>query len=303
MSLKYAIVGSGAIGGYFGAKLAHSGKQVEFLFHSDYDYIKEHGLAINSVRGSFHLPKVSAFRDTSDMQPADVVLVGLKTTNNHLLKTLLPPLLHPRTLIVLIQNGLGVEADLAKDFPEAHIAGGLAFIASSKESAGTVSHQDLGKISIASYRHPGDQDILQQVCDDLNAADVEAFVAPDLDSARWKKLQWNIPFNGLSVVLNTTTDRITQNPDTYRLAIDLMREVTLASQACGVSKPLFESDINKMMEMTLKMPPYAPSMKLDYDYHRPLEIKYIYHRPIEIARQHGFEMTKTEMLAQLLGFV
>lgn len=300
--MKYAVIGSGAIGGYYGAKLAHCGKQVEFLFHSDYEYVKQHGLQIKSVRQSFHLPRVAAFRSTADMSPADVVLVGLKTTNNHLLKEMLPPLLHPNTLVILIQNGLGVEADLAADFPGLHIAGGLAFIASSKEGPGTVLHQDLGRISIASYQ-AGAEAILQAVCDDLNAADVEAVVAPDLASARWKKLQWNIPFNGLSVALNTTTDRILAVPETYQLATDLMREVVLASQACGVAYPIREEEIEKMMRMTVGMTPYAPSMKLDYDFHRPMEVKYIYHRPVEIARQHGFEMKKTEMLGQMLEFL
>lgn len=300
--LKYAVIGSGAIGGYFGAKLARSGKQVDFLFHSDYEYVKKNGLQINSTRGSFHLADVSAYKSAADMPVADVVLVGLKTTNNHLLKEMLPPLLHPDTLVILIQNGLGVEEDLAQDLPGVHIAGGLAFIASSKESPGTVLHQDLGRITIASYGQ-GDEGLLQQVCDDLNNADVRAKVAPDLASARWRKLQWNIPFNGLSVVLNTTTDKILTVSETYTLAEDLMREVALASQACGVPNPVCESDIEKMMEMTRRMPPYAPSMKLDYDYHRPMEVKYIYHRPVEVARVHGFEMKKTEMLGQLLEFL
>lgn len=302
MSLRYAVVGSGAIGGYFGAKLARLGKQVDFLFHSDYDYVKEQGLQINSARGSFHLPKVSAYKKTSEMPVADVVLVGLKTTNNHLLKDMLPPLLHPDTLVVLIQNGLGVEEDLLVDLPDLHVAGGLAFIASSKQGPGTVLHQDLGRITIAPSK-AGYEDVIQQTCEDLTAADVAARYAPDLASVRWRKLLWNIPFNGLSVALNTTTDKIMEVKEAYRLSEDLMWEVALASRACGVADPIRDEEIEKMMRMTIKMPPYAPSMKLDYDFHRPMEVKYIYERPVEMARKHGFEMKKTEMLGQMLSFL
>ena len=91
--MKYAIIGTGAIGGYYGARLAQSGQEVHFLLHSDFDYVKEHGLQVDSCDGSFHLDHVNAYRSTSDMPAVDVVLVCLKTINNHLLDTLLPPLL------------------------------------------------------------------------------------------------------------------------------------------------------------------------------------------------------------------
>ena len=112
MNMTYGIIGTGAIGGYYGGKLAHSGKDVHFLFHRDYEYVREHGLQIDSCDGSFHLDNVNAYHSTADMPKCDVVLVGLKTTNNHLLPELLAPLLHPQTIVVLIQNGIGVEADV-----------------------------------------------------------------------------------------------------------------------------------------------------------------------------------------------
>lgn len=87
--MTYAIIGTGAIGGFYGAKLARSGRDVHFLLHRDYDFVKANGLRVESCDGSFILNPVQAYCDTQQMPKADVVLVGLKSTNEHLLKELL----------------------------------------------------------------------------------------------------------------------------------------------------------------------------------------------------------------------
>lgn len=94
--MRYGIIGTGAIGGYYGAKLAHAGQEVHFLLHSDYEYVKQHGLQVDSCDGSFHLDDVNAYGQTKDMPTCDVVLVGLKSVNNDKLPALLPPLLHDK---------------------------------------------------------------------------------------------------------------------------------------------------------------------------------------------------------------
>jgi 2-dehydropantoate 2-reductase len=298
-SLHYAIIGAGGIGCFYGGFLAKSGEQVDFLFHSDYEYVKQHGLKVNSILGDFHLPTISVFQNTQDMPPCDVVLVCLKTTNNHLLKTLLPPLLKPNTLVILIQNGLGLEEDLIKDFPSIHLAGGLGFICSQKSAPGTISHLDYGKLTLAAYNHPAET-LIEQVAADMKKAGLEVEIAPDLASARWKKLVWNIPFNGSTVVLNTTTKQLIENPDSYQRMYDLMMEVLTGANACGIKYPIEKSFVQDMLEMTQKMTPYSPSMKLDYDNHRPMEIEYIYTRPLQTAFQAGVDMKKIAMLEKQL---
>jgi 2-dehydropantoate 2-reductase len=300
-SLHYAIIGSGGIGGFYGGFLAKSGEQVDFLFHSDYDYVRQHGLKVDSVLGNFHLPKVSAFRNTCDMSPCDVVFVCLKTTNNHLLKTLLPPLLKQDTLVVLIQNGLGLEEDLIKDFPSISLAAGLGFICSQKSAPGYISHLDYGKLTLAAY-NPLAEKKIEQISADMKKAGLEIEMAPDLASARWKKLVWNIPFNGSTVVLDTTTQQLMENPSTYQLMYDLMVEVMTGANACKIKYPIEESFIHEMLEMTQKMTPYSPSMKLDYDNHRPMEIEYIYTRPLQKALDAGVDMRKIAMLEKQLRF-
>jgi 2-dehydropantoate 2-reductase len=300
MTLKYGIIGTGAIGGYCGGKLAKAGKDVHFLFHSDYEFVKSNGLQIDSVDGDFHLSEVNAYRSTKDMPKCDIVLVCLKSTNNGLLKEMLPPLLHKDTIVILIQNGIGLESDLQEVFPDLNLAGGLAFICASKNEPGHINHQSLGKINIGDYSCSNNS-ILEEAIKDLNEAGVDTKLV-DYEEARWKKAVWNIPFNGMTVVLNTTTDQLVNNPATEKLLREMMIEVIEAAQHAGV-KNIDYSLADKTIEMTKVMPPYSPSMKLDYDFKRPMEIKYLYSRSIEEAKKNGYNMVKAAMLEKQLLFI
>lgn len=297
--MKYGIIGSGAIGGYYGSKLARAGQEVHFLFRSDYEYVKSHGLQVDSCDGSFHLD-VNAYDDTADMPACDVVLVCLKTVNNGKLQQLLPPLLTPGTLVVLIQNGIGVEEDVQRLFPDVQLAAGLAFICSAKTEPGRINHQCYGSINLADYSCR-DERRLQTVVDELRQAGVDAGRV-EYYEARWKKAVWNMPFNGMTVALKCQTDELLKHPATRRLIRDMMMEVITAAQHLGV-KNITEEFADKMIQMTDNMTPYSPSMRLDYDYHRRMEIEYLYSRPIATARQAGIGMPKLEMLETELKFL
>ena len=298
--MRYGIIGVGAIGGYYGSKLAHSGQEVHFLSHSDYQFVKENGMQVDSCDGSFHLDQVNVYQHPEDMPKCDVVVVGLKTINNHLLPELLSPLLREHTAVVLIQNGVGVEADVQQMFPNVQLIAGLAFICSAKTEPGRVNHQCYGSINLANYSCK-DEALFENILKDFTDAAIPAASVP-YDEARWKKAVWNMPFNGMTVALNTRTDLLLKNPATRQLIRDLMMEVVEASRALGISG-VDEAFVEKMIQMTDEMTPYSPSMKLDYDFHRPMEIHYLYTRPIEIARAAGYRMAKLEMLEAELRFL
>ena len=298
--MKYGVIGTGAIGGYYGARLAQSGQELHFLLRSDYEFVKQHGLQIDSCDGSFHLDAPHVYNTTIDMPQCDVVLVCLKSINNNKLRDLLPPLLSAHTLVVLIQNGIGVEQDVQQMFPDVQLAAGLAFICSAKTEPGRVNHQCYGQINLGNYSCR-DEAFLQQVVADFNAAGVKAGLV-EYHEARWKKAVWNMPFNGMTVALKTQTNLLLQNPATRQLIYEQMMEVIGAAQHLGV-KNIDESFAQKMLEMTDAMTPYSPSMRLDYDFHRRMEIHYLYTRPIEIAREAGFDMPKLAMLEAELKFL
>ena len=298
--MKYGVIGTGAIGGYYGAKLARSGQEVHFLLRSDYEFVKENGLQVDSCDGSFHLNTPYIYNTTEAMPPCDVVLVCLKSINNNKLEQMLPPLLHEHTLVVLIQNGIGVEEDVQKMFPNVQLCAGLAFICSAKSEPGRVNHQCYGHINLGNYSCK-DEALFQQVLDDFNAAGVKAGQI-EYNEARWKKAVWNMPFNGMTVALNTRTDLLLSNPGTRRLIREQMMEVIGAARHLGVTG-IDESFADLMIKMTDEMTPYSPSMKLDYDYHRRMEIQYLYTRPIAIAREAGYAMPRLEMLEAELRFI
>ncbi len=298
--MTYGVIGSGAIGGYYGGRLQKAGFEVHFLFRSDYDYVKEHGLQVDSCNGSFHLDNVNAYCDTADMPQCDVVFVCLKTVNNDKLCKLLPPLLHEGTIVVLIQNGIGVEADVQSNFPDVQLCAGLAFICSAKTEPGRVNHQCYGSINLADYSCR-DKESVQAVAAEMRMAGIEAGIV-EYNEARWKKAVWNMPFNGLTVALHAQTDQLLANPATRRLVKEMMMEVVGAAQHLGV-KNIDETFVEKMIAMTDEMTPYSPSMRLDYDFHRRMEIDYLYTRPIAMAREAGFAMPKLEMLEAELRFL
>ena len=298
--MKYAVIGTGGIGGYYGSRLAQLGRDVHFLLHSDYEFVKEHGLQIDSCVGSFHLDRPAVYNAAHDMPKCDVVLVCLKTVNNHLLESLLTPVVRDDTLVVLIQNGIGVEQDVQEKFPGLQLAAGLAFICSAKAGPGRIDHQCYGHINFGDYSCR-DAGLLQRVADDFNAAGVKAGIV-EYNEARWKKAVWNMPFNGMTVALGTQTDMLLQNPSTRLLIREQMLEVIGAARHLGVER-IDESFADNMITTTDAMTPYSPSMKLDFDNHRPMEIDYLYTRPLRIAREAGFAMPRLEMLEAELRFL
>ena len=298
-NLSYAVVGSGAIGGYYGGKLAHAGQEVHFLLHSDYAQALQQGLRVDSVDGNFCLQKPNIYRSTEDMPQADVVLVGLKTVNNHLLPQLLRPLLKADTHIVLIQNGMDMEADLSEVLPHQPIIGAMAFICSNKVRPAHIRHLDYGALTLGCHQWV-DERKLSLIADDFTAAGISVSMDPDLHTARWKKLVWNIPYNGLTVVLGSTTDQLMNHPQSRTLVRQLMEEVIRAAQTCGAQ---IDSDFaDQMMSNTDQMKPYKPSMLLDFEHHRPMEVDYMYDRPIRRAAAHGAAMPLKQMLAWQLRF-
>lgn len=298
--MVYSIIGTGGIGGYYGGRLAQAGHDVHFLLHSDYAFVRENGLQVDSVNGSFHLDRPQVYDDASKMPLSDVVLVCLKTTNNHILPSLLSKVADEHTIVVLIQNGVGVEDDVQDRLPHLQLVAGLAFICTAKVSPGHINHQCYGQINLGNYSCRNEE-LLQKIADDFTEAGIKAGIV-DYKTARWRKAVWNMPFNGMTVALDTQTDVLLNNQATRQLIREQMMEIVRATRQLGV-EGVDEAFVEKMISMTDEMTPYSPSMKLDYDYHRQMEIEYLYSRPLKIAREAGMPMPKLEMLEAELRFL
>jgi 2-dehydropantoate 2-reductase len=297
------VIGPGGVGGLYGALLARAGAAVSWLARTEAeaDILRRGGLRVTSRQfGDFTAPAAAAEARADRLARAERVIVAVKTTVNDRLAEWLPAVCAPGAQVLMLQNGWGVEEAAERVAPPGvRILGGLAFVCTHKRAPGRVTHEDYGRIVIGAHA-PGfaaagltPEGAAWTAA--FSAAGLPAEHAADLPGARWRKLVWNIPFNGLSVVRNTTTDRLLADPADAARVWALMREVQAAARAMG--RGIEDAFLDRMVEDTRRMTPYAPSMKLDYERGRPMEIAALYDAPIAAARAHGARMPETEALA------
>ncbi|MFH0953331.1 MAG: putative 2-dehydropantoate 2-reductase [Verrucomicrobiota bacterium] len=301
----YAILGTGALGGFYGARLQRAGLEVHFLLHSDFEHVRRHGLKVESKDGDFELPRVKAYGHVRDMPPCDVAIVALKATQNHLLPDLLPPVMKKDGVALIMQNGIGAEDEAARAVGPDRVMGGLCFLCSNKVGPGHIRHLDYGSVTLADHsaeNEPcGITPRMKEIGEDFQRAGLPVELVEDLVLARWKKLVWNIPFSGLSVVLNALTDELMADPQTRELSVELMLEVVAG--AAGSERVIPASFLEKMIADTDKMPPYRTSMHIDFEQKRPMEVEAIFGNPLRIANNAGIEVPRIEMLYQQLKFL
>lgn len=285
--------------------LAHHGCDVHFVARSDYDHIRQHGFHLQTRDEHIHLPDVNVVSHVSQLPLVDVLLIATKTTENaHLLQLIQETPGKP--VVVVLQNGLGIEQDLEKQIGIGRILGGCCFLCSNKLGPGRIHHLDFGRITLGwaspeSHHLAVNPHIAEQIARDFQQSGIDLQVIPDMLEARWRKLMWNIPYNGLSVALNASTDEMMSNPAATQLVFTIMEEVRAAAKACGKSiEPEFTT---KLMEQTKSMVPYDSSMRLDYRAQRTMELEAIYARPIAAANAAGSPMPSVQMLYHQLLFL
>ncbi|MDB5320963.1 MAG: panE [Phycisphaerales bacterium] len=294
-----AIVGTGAVGAYYGGRLAQHGHDVHFLLRGDYQAVKQNGWTIRSCDGDFTLPPetVHAYDDPASMPKADLVIVTLKTTANDQFQPLIAPLLKERTSILTIQNGLGNEERLAELFGADRVLGGMAFVCINRIEPGVVHHIAEGTITLGEFRSAAGLRA-RGIAEMFQLSRIPCRVLDDLRYGRWEKLVWNIPFNGLSAVLNQTTDLLLGSPDGEALIRSLMEEVLDAARGAGADLP--RSLVEAKIQQTRAMGAYKTSMHLDMLSGRAMEIEAIFGYPVQVAKQAGVAVPRLEMLYRML---
>ena len=296
--MKIAIVGSGAVGSYYGAKLAHAGSDVHFLMRGDLAEVQRDGIFVRGEGENFRVPKINCYNSTKEIGPCDLVIVAVKATSNSDLIDLVPPLLREQTMILTLQNGLGNEEFLSEHFGKERILSGLCFIAVDRHSKTEVERYDYGLIILGEFGRPA-QSRTREVAAEFARASVKCSVTDDAALERWRKLIWNIPFNGLSIVAGgIDTATIVRDENLRELSLALMKEVIAAANACGYRLP---SDAwRQHMARTDSMTGYKPSTLQDWETGKPLEIEAIWGEPVRRAAAAEANMPRTEMLYGLI---
>ncbi|MBM3848072.1 MAG: 2-dehydropantoate 2-reductase [Verrucomicrobia bacterium] len=313
---KIGVVGCGAVGSYYGGRLAVSGHSVHFLLRSDYDDVKSRGVVVKSCAGDFSFTPACA-RAPEEIGPCDWVLVALKSTANQHLERLVKPLCDDRTVVLTLQNGLGNEEALAQFLPAHQITGGLCFVCINRVAPGVIHHMAHGRVTIGEMKRPAtDRTLL--ISRLFKESGVPSSTTDNLAQAHWEKLAWNIPFNGLGVAGSAgwaavndgvlppgasierclATDAILSDPRWQGIAVELMREVIGAANALGLS--VSESWETRYLDQTRVMGAYRASTLIDFEEHRPLELNSLFEEPLRLARTAGYPTPRLEKLCRLL---
>ena len=290
---KIAVVGSGAVGCYYGGMLAHAGHDVHFLMRADLDAVKRDGLVIFTKGEELRLPRVQCAGSTAEIGPVDLVLIALKATANRELERLLPPLIGANTALLTLQNGLGNEAFLSARWGVERVMGALCFVCINRTAPGVIRHLDHGTISIGEYRRPVSQRV-RALAEAFHAVDVQADAVDDLEGERWRKLLWNIPFNGLSIAAGANVAEVLADAGLRTLARSLMGEGLDAARRLGHEIP--DSFADWQIERSNSMGPYKPSSMIDYEMGRPVEVDAIWGEPLRQGLAAGAKMPQLELL-------
>ncbi len=290
----FAIVGAGAVGSYYGARLAEAGNEVRFLLRSDYEVVREGGLEIESIHGDFKVPEVICARSAEEIGKVDVVIVAWKTTANERYEEVIGPMLHDDSVVLTLQNGLGNVEQLAEIFGENRVLGGLCFVCINRMRAGLIWHSGGGKISIGGLK-PGVTPRLTKLAEIFKEAKIPCETVANLGEAQWRKLVWNIPFNGLCITEGgIDTEVLLAQPDGESRVRELMMEVISAAGALGYE--IEEGFIDYQIEITCSMGGYRPSSMIDFVEGNPIEIEAIWGEPLRRAQAAGVAVPKITQL-------
>jgi 2-dehydropantoate 2-reductase len=314
--MKIGVVGCGAVGSYYGAKLWRDNHEVHFLLRSDYNLVRRRGVRILSPEINFTArPRAAA--EPGEIGPCDLVLIALKTTANFEIPRLVAPLVDSKTTLLTLQNGLGNEEALAVHFPIEQIMGGVCIVCLVRTEPGVIHHTAQGKIVIGEARgwpEPRTHDIASA----FRHAGVPCDVTEDVARTRWEKLVWNIAFNGLGVASAAGYDAVISGAITTRkreacLATDallrderwlellrtIMNEVVSAARAQGLKVPEDWADVQ--ISITQGIGSYKASTVLDFEQGRPLELESIFLEPLRRAREAGLMVPRWEAMTSVLN--
>ncbi|MCB1145364.1 MAG: 2-dehydropantoate 2-reductase [Leptospiraceae bacterium] len=292
-----AVIGAGAVGTFYGAKLHQLGCMVQFQSRSSANE-KPVRVKIQSIWGDFSC-SLNYFAETSQMKQADVILVAAKFVPSFDWDCL-RKVLHPKSIIVILQNGINIEEKLRKMYPSNAIVGALAFTCIHRKNSNKIHHIDYGLIKLSGLAKQ-DQYAAQLVFELFSAAKIQVVQEKNLRKLRWEKLLWNIPFNSLSVVLgNVSTTDMIGSPYSLKLVKELMSETVQIAKSEGIS--MTRKNITDMIERTRKMQPYKTSMLLDFEAGREMEVEAIIGEPLRIAKRKKVKLNVLPVIYDMLKF-
>lgn len=295
--MKIAILGAGALGCYYGARLAESGRDVTFIVRSAYEPLREKGLWVESVHGNIHLPSPRVCRTAEECGPVDLVIICWKSTCNDGLAAALPPLLRQGTEVITFQNGMGNAEAISRLVAPNRIFIGLCFVCCMMDTPGEIRHLEGGDIQFAPFvGSDAGMRRAEQFAEMFAAARIRTMAFRDAERIQWCKLTWNIPFNGLCLALGgISVKTLFTMPEQVQRARCIMEEVCRTAENRGYPLPL--EIVHNQMERTAGMGDFIPSSAVDYLRHRPVEYDAIWGITLQRALAAGTDVPHWRELA------
>lgn len=287
--MRIAILGSGAVGGYFGARLARAGNDVTFVARGAHlAAIRNGGLGIRSPLGDFTV-RAAAESDTSRIGPVDLVIFAVKTYDSATALPLLPPLLGPETLVLTLQNGVESADEVAAVARRERVLGGTTYIATALTAPGLVTQTGTHRRIVFGewFEEAGRvTPRVTQVADVLAAADIQVEAVPDARARVWEKFMFLAPVAGFCAAARRPSGAIWRDPFARAQFLDAVREVGRVARAADVRvAPDAEEKIVAYMDA---LPPeMRPSMLIDLEAGKRIEVEALQGAVVRRGQAHG----------------
>jgi 2-dehydropantoate 2-reductase len=311
--MRFAILGSGAVGGYFGAKLANAGQDVTFIARGAHlDAIRSKGLSIQSARLGDFVVRAPAESDTTKIGPVEVVIVSVKAYDNATALPMLKPLIGPDTVVLTLQNGVDSADDVAAIVGEAHVLGGTTYVATALEGPGLIVqtgvHRSIifgevfGLSSEASAKEENRGRItprVQAIADVLAAADIQATAVPDARVPIWDKFVYLAAFAGFTGASRLAIGHIWKFPHVREMFYACSREIAAIAKAEGVT--ISANRFATLEEYMTNLPPTTrSSLLIDLEQGKRIEVEALQGAAVRRAAKHGIPVPIMSTLYALL---
>ena len=296
--MRICIMGAGPVGGYFGALLARAGNSVFFISRGRRLLaLKKRPLRVESINGSFSV-RVKAADDPHEFAPYDLVLFTVKNRDTEGAIKALRGSVGRATIILPLQNGLDCDKILKKHFG-GRVIGGVAFIASTMKENGAILHEAAGSIGMGELSGGGKTGRVERLATVFKNASIPCSVYSDFREAKWKKLSWNICFNPLSVIFETTAGNIIKNKHARNIGERLMKEAISIARKKGLrlrEKKLIEWNFTPHKGLDN----FRTSMLQDYLNGRSMEIEGILGSVLRESKKYGLSVPCTQAVYDIL---
>ncbi|WP_462137677.1 2-dehydropantoate 2-reductase [Candidatus Mycalebacterium sp.] len=301
---KIAVIGSGAVGLYYGARLAQAGNEVHFLARRDFDALKKGGLTVESKDGDFRIEKPLVHRESREIGGADWIICALKGTALDSARELIEPVATSGARLLVLMNGIGMEEWFSEWFAHENIFSGIAFTCINRGDLGAVRHLDYGAVTVGHFR--GEPEKTKEAKALWDGAKVEVLTTNNILRDRWIKQCWNVPFSGIGVLYGgKSTQFIMGSPTLCSQVENAQREIVEIAnadlRATGSTETIdADETVAKMMENTRQMEDYSSSTVLDFLAGRPMEVDIIFSETLRRARKYGVAAPNVEAIVTVI---